>query len=146
MLATVSSTAPANPINGQIWFDSSSGVASIYYSSTWVAMGASAPTSTTASVNTAVTIDSFDKTIYRSAEFTIQFTQGSKYATVKALVAHDGTTPQLVQYGIIEIGSPAIALTLSSDISGSDVRLRATITDAATTSAYAKVIKTTIAV
>jgi hypothetical protein len=39
------------------------------------------------------------------------------------------------------VGTP---LTLSADISGSDVRLRATITDAATTNASVKVIKTMI--
>jgi hypothetical protein len=37
-----------------------------------------------------------------------------------------------------------VPLTLSADISGSDVRLRATITDAATTNASVKVIKTMI--
>ena len=37
-----------------------------------------------------------------------------------------------------------IPLTLSADISGSDVRLRATITDAATTTATAKVLKTLV--
>jgi hypothetical protein len=37
-----------------------------------------------------------------------------------------------------------IPLTLSADISGSDVRLRATITDAATTNAEVKVLKTTL--
>jgi hypothetical protein len=73
-------------------------------------------------------------------------TQGSKYTTAKALVVHDGTTPQLVQYGIIEIGSPAIALTLSSVVSGANVVLQATITDAATTSAAVKVSKITMVV
>jgi hypothetical protein len=119
-------------------------------SATWVAAdatgGGAVATSTTASVNTIITVDSFDKTVSRSAEFTIQVTQGSKYTTVKALVLHDGTSAQLVQYGLIEIGSPAIPLTLSADISGSDVRLRATITDAATTNATIKVLKTPIAV
>ena len=40
--------------------------------------------------------------------------------------------------------SAEIPLTLSADISGSDVRLRATITDAATTTATAKVLKTLV--
>jgi hypothetical protein len=101
-------------------------------------------TTTSITANTATTIDSFVLATYRSAEFTIQVTQGSKYTTAKALVVHDGTTPQLVQYGIIEIGSPAITLTLSSVVSGSDVVLQATITDAATTNATVKVLKTTL--
>jgi hypothetical protein len=117
-------------------------------SSAWVAAaatgGAAAPTTTSITANTATTIDSFALATYRSAEFTIQVTQGSKYTTLKALVVHDGTTPQLVQYAVIEIGSPAITLTLSSVVSGSDVVLQATITDAATTNATVKVLKTTL--
>jgi hypothetical protein len=107
-------------------------------------VGAAAPTTTSITANTATTIDSFALATYPSAEYTIQVTQGSKYTTLKALVAHDGTTAQLVQYAVIEIGSPVIPLTLAADISGSDVRLRATITDAATTNATVKVIKTTL--
>jgi hypothetical protein len=87
-------------------------------------------TTTSVTANTATTIDSFALATYRSAEFTVQVAQGS--------------TPQLVQYGIIEIGSPAITLTLSSVVSGSDVVLQATITDAATTNATVKVLKTTL--
>ena len=40
--------------------------------------------------------------------------------------------------------SVTVPLTLSADISGADVRLRATITDAATTNAEVKVLKTTL--
>ena len=43
-----------------------------------------------------------------------------------------------------DTASIEIPLTLSADISGSDVRLRATITDAATTNAEVKVLKTTL--
>ena len=43
-----------------------------------------------------------------------------------------------------DTASVEIPLTLSADISGSDVRLRATITDAATTNAEVKVLKTTL--
>jgi hypothetical protein len=102
------------------------------------------PTTTSITANTATTIDSFDKSTADSAEFTVKVKQGTKYTSLKALVLHDGTTPQLVQYGLIEIGSPVTPLTLSADISGSDVRLRATITDAATISAEVKVLKTAL--
>lgn len=119
-------------------------------STAWVAAdatgGGAVATSTTASVNTAIVVDSFNKTAHRSAEFTVQVTQGSKYTSLKALILHDGTTPKLVQYGLIEFGDPVIALTMSADISGSDVRLLATITNAATTNATIKVLKTSIAV
>jgi hypothetical protein len=113
----------------------------------WVnGVGGGATTSASVSVNTEVTIDSFDAATNRSAEFTVQLTQGSKYTMFKALVLHDGTTAQLVQYGVIEIGSPAIALTLSSVVSDSVVLLNATIDDADMTSVYVKVLKTTIAI
>lgn len=102
--------------------------------------------STTASVNTSVAVSSFDKTVYRSAEFLVQVTQGSKYTFAKNLLLHDGTTAQLVQYGIIEIGTPPIPVTLSADISGNDVRLLATVSDAATTNAAIKVTKSQISI
>jgi hypothetical protein len=107
-------------------------------------VGAAAPTTTSITANTATTIDSFALSTYRSSEFSIQVVQGTKYTVIKALILHDGTNADLVQYGVIEMGSPVIPLTLSADISGADVRLRATITDAATTNATAKVLKTTL--
>lgn len=144
-VASVSNSAPNSPAIGQFWFVPASGATNIYYDSQWIEIGAAA-TSTTVSINTAVTVGSFNKATYRSAEFTIQVTQGSKYTTLKALVLHDGTTAQIVQYGLIEIGVPVIALTIAADISGADVRLLATITNAATTNATVKVLKTVIAV
>ena len=116
-------------------------------SSAWVpAEAVAAPTTTSVSASTSVVVDSFDKTTHRSAEFTIQVTQGSLHTSLKALVLHDGTTAKLVQYGIITFGETPIPLTVSSDISGSNVRLSVTITNAATTNATVKVIKNTIAI
>lgn len=113
--------------------------------SAWVAAAAGAASTTTSiTANTATTVDSFASASFRSAQFMVTATQGSKYTTIQAIVLHDGTTAQLSQYGIIEIGSPIIPLTLSADILGSDVRLRATITDAASTNATVKVLKTTL--
>lgn len=113
--------------------------------SSWVAAAAGAASTTTSiTANTATTVDSFALSSFRSAQFMVTATQGSKYTTIQAIILHDGTTAQLSQYGIIEIGSPIIPLTLSADISGSDVRLRATITDAATTNAEVKVLKTAL--
>jgi hypothetical protein len=54
------------------------------------------------------------------------------YAQIRTSAATVGTAPVTVP------------LTLSADISGSDVRLRATITDAATTNASVKVLKTVV--
>ena len=49
-----------------------------------------------------------------------------------------------IRTSTVSTASVEIPLTLSADISGSDVRLRATITDAATTNASVKVLKTVI--
>jgi len=40
---TVSATAPASPTEGALWFDSDTGVTSVYYSSTWVDIGGGPP-------------------------------------------------------------------------------------------------------
>ena len=97
-------------------------------------------------LNTVTTVDSFDKTVYRTAKYLVQVTQGSKYTTSEVLLAHDGTTSYLSEYAVIELGGTVIPLTVSTSISGSNVLLRVTITDAATTSATVKVARTLIAV
>ena len=97
-------------------------------------------------INTITTVDSFDKTVYRTAKYLVQVTQGSKYTTSEVLLAHDGTTSYLSEYAVIELGGTVIPLTVSTSISASNVLLRVTITDAATTSATVKVARTLIAV
>lgn len=97
-------------------------------------------------VNTVTTVDSFDKTVYRTAKYLVQVSQGSKYTTSEVLLAHDGTTSYLSEYAVIELGGTVIPLTVSTSISASNVLLRVTITDAASTSATVKVARTLIAV
>ena len=101
-------------------------------------------TSTTISSNAATTIDSFASASFRSAEFTVQAVQGTKYTLIKCLAIHDGSTVFTSQYGRTEIGSPAIPITISSDINDGIVRLRATATDAASTNVVTSVTKKTI--
>jgi len=100
--------------------------------------------------NEILTVDSFNKTVYRTAKYLIQVTQGlnqaSKYTTSEVLLAHDGTTSYMSEYAVIELGSTRIPLTVSTSISSNDVLLRVTITDAATTNATVKVARTLIAV
>jgi hypothetical protein len=60
---------------------------------------------------------------------------------MKCLAIHNGSTVTISQYGRTEIGSPAIPVTLSSDINDNYVRLRCTITDASSTNASVNVIK-----
>jgi hypothetical protein len=112
----------------------------------WVPADVTSTATTSVSASTATTVDSFNKTTYRTADYLIQVTQGTKYTSMKATVLHDGTTSYVNKFGIIEIGSPPIPLTISTDISGSDVRLRVAIIDANLTNASVKVIRTSIAV
>jgi hypothetical protein len=97
-------------------------------------------------VNTVTTVDSFDKTVYRTAKYLVQVTQGSKYTTSEVLLAHDGTDSYLSEYAVIELGGTVIPLTVSTSISAGNVLLRVTITDAASTNATVKIARTLIAV
>jgi hypothetical protein len=99
---------------------------------------------TTISTNSATAVYSFPKATYRTAEAIIQVTQGSKYTSMKLIVSHDGTTAYAAQYGVIEIGSPIIPLVITVDISGGDVRILATVTDANATNATVKVAPTLV--
>ena len=98
------------------------------------------------SVNTITTVDSFDKTVYRTAKYLIQVTQGSKYTSSEVLLVHDGTTSYMSEYAVIELGASRIPMTVSTSISSGNVLLRVTITDAASTNATVKVARTLIAV
>lgn len=97
-------------------------------------------------VDTVTTVDSFDKTVYRTAKYLVQVTQGSKYTTSEVLLAHDGTDSYMSEYAVIELGASRIPMTVSTSISANNVLLRVTITDAASTNATVKVARTLIAV
>lgn len=114
----------------------------------WASPAAGGPSTTTTSIttNSATAIESFAKATYRTAEAIIQITQGTDYYSSKVLLIHDGTNVKITEYAILESTVGAIPVTISSAINGSNVELRATITDAATTNATAKVIMTEVAV
>ena len=97
-------------------------------------------------VNTITTVDSFDKTAYRTAKYLIQVSQGTKYTSSEVLLAHDGTDSFMSEYAVIELGASRIPMTVSTSISSGNVLLRVTITDAASTNATVKVARTLIAV
>lgn len=103
-------------------------------------------TTTSITANTATAIESFAIATSRTAEAIIQITQGTDYYSSKVLLIHDGTTVKITEYAILESTTGAIPVTISAAISGSDLELRATITDAATTNATAKVVLIEVAV
>lgn len=101
---------------------------------------------TSITANSLTTVDSFALATYRSAEYLVQVTQGTKYTVSKVLLIHDDTTPTMTEYGVVEIGASRIPLTISTTISGSNVLLQVLITDAASTNATVKLIPTYMAV
>jgi hypothetical protein len=111
------------------------------------AVGATGPgfnaigASTSVTVNVTTALDSFSAATYRSAEYLVQVTQGSKYTVSKVLLIHNGTTPTMTEYGVVEVGSSRIPMTLSTDIDSGTVYFEVTITDAASTNATVKLTK-----
>lgn len=99
---------------------------------------------TTISTASATTINTISSSTYRSAEILVQIVQGSKQTISKILMIHDGTTANITEYGLIELGASRIPVTISATLTGGNVLIQATITDANVTSATVKVLATTI--
>ena len=101
-------------------------------------------TTTSTTATTQVAIDSFQASAFRSARYTIQVTNStdSTYHLTEVLLIHDGTTPQITEYGTIFTGSAEA--TFDADISSGNVRLLAT--PATTDSMTFKVVRHCITV
>jgi hypothetical protein len=79
-----------------------------------------------ASSSSPTTIDTIDNTLYRSAKYLVQVTNGAKYQVMEALVISDGTTPQIVTYGTLQTnGNLGV---LSATQSGSNTLVQFTAT------------------
>jgi hypothetical protein len=101
-------------------------------------------TTTSTTATTQVAIDTFAAATFRSARYTIQVTNStdSTYHLTEVLLIHDGTTPQITEYGTIFTGSAEA--TFDADISSGNVRLLAT--PASTDSMTFKVVRHCITV
>ena len=84
------------------------------------------------------TVDEWSKSTYRSAKYQMQVESGSGYQSVDIMVLHDGVDTNTIQYGSTTFGSNVGVFT--SDISGSNVRLRFTATDATSYLTYFRTI------
>lgn len=62
-------------------------------------IGAETSANTTTTSNTVV--DTFDKSVYRTAKYLIQIKANSQYHATEVLVVHDGTTAYLTEYATI---------------------------------------------
>ena len=81
---------------------------------------------TTASSSAALTIDQFTMATYRSANYTVQVsdTVNGEYQTSLLNVVHNGSSVFFQEFGVTFTGSRQLA-TITADISGSTVRIRA---------------------
>ena len=80
----------------------------------------------TLSSSAAANIDTFNRTVYRSTRYVISISDStnSRYEILEAVVTHDGSSAFVNDYGSTTNHTSSL-LTLTADISGSDVRLRA---------------------
>ncbi len=89
---------------------------------------ATATTTTTSESN----IDTFSASIFRSAQYQIQITQGTSYQVTTLNVLHDGTNVYLSEFGTIKTTSSSLA-TFDADINSGNVRVRATPSSSSST-------------
>jgi len=108
--------------------------------------GAQSANSTSITTNSATTVDSYAVTSssYNSSEYLVQIIQGSKYRTSKIIVLYDGFSVYDTEYAIVENGTSISGVNVSASLSSSNVTLKVTISDAATTNATVKVLRSTI--
>lgn len=78
-------------------------------------------------------------TTYRSIKYVLQVVSGSSYQVSELLLVHDGTTAHITEYAIVRSGNNLA--TFDADLSGGNIRLLTTPTNAATT---IKVIATAV--
>jgi hypothetical protein len=93
-----------------------------------------ADATTTVATSTTSTLNTFDKTVYRSAKYFISIKEAtnSRFEIVEANVTHDGTDAYVSTFGSTTNYTGGLCV-FTADISGDDVRLRVTnISDAST--------------
>ena len=98
-------------------------------------------TLTTSTTSANQVIDSFTAAAYRTAKYIISITSGTDYQSAELLVVHNGTTASQTTYA--DVVTNASLASFSVDISGGNVRLLTTPTNAVT---VYKVAKTAIVV
>jgi len=96
----------------------------------------------TISANTATTVDTVALSSFTTIEYTLSIKQGSKVRSSKVLVHTDGTSIDSTEYGIMEMGGGITGILVTASVSSTNSILQVTITDAATTNATVKLIKT----
>lgn len=88
------------------------------------------------------TIDSWYSDTYRSSKYIVQITQGTNYQISELMVIHDDTTTYRTEYAALNTGG--VLGTLTTDLVDGEVRLRVTMSSAATTTINIKRILTVV--
>jgi len=96
-------------------------------------------TLTTSTTTANQVLDSISASTYRSVKYQIQITSNTSYHVTEVVVLHDGTDTYITEYGVMNTGTSLA--TFTADVSGGNLRLLTTPTNAVTT--Y-KVIATAI--
>jgi hypothetical protein len=112
----IGTTSPSTPlqVNGTITTNS------VSYTNIFDILSATLTTTSTSQVSAS----SLSSTTYRSVEYTIQAVQGTNYHVTKLILVHDGTTPQITEYGTNIIGTSVA--TYDADINTGNIRLLVT--------------------
>jgi hypothetical protein len=87
-------------------------------------------------------LDTSPAATYRTVKYIVQISQGTSYQSSEVLINHNGTTAYMTEYAVLKTGSTLA--TLSTDISGGNVRLLVTM--GTTASATIKFFKNAIIV
>jgi hypothetical protein len=93
--------------------------------------------------NSATTIDTIDASSFIGIDALVTIKQGSKVRTSSIVLQTNGTSVDLTEYGIIEVGGTISGVALSALVVDSNVLLKCTVTDAATNPARVRMIKNT---
>jgi hypothetical protein len=86
-------------------------------------------TQTSLSTVTTTAISSVAIATFRSGKYTVQITQGTNYQVSNVMVIHNGTTTIMTEYAVLETNG--VLGTLTSDVSGGNMRLLVTMGSAA---------------
>lgn len=92
-----------------------------------------------------VPVYQWDITEYTTMEYIIQIVQGQKFRSSKVMILTDETSIVHTEYAIIQIGSDIAGLLIDASISTGNGILSVQISDANTTNAQVKVIRSAIA-
>ena len=127
-------TASTSTTTGALIVDGGAGFASTIYAPVISINGIYDQISSTLTTSS-TTVDqvamSLGSTVYRTLKLNVQMTSSTSYHSQEILMVHDGTLVYMTEYAIVNNGS--ILSTFDADISGGNIRLLVSPTNAVTT-------------